>query len=297
MGVPGLRPKYEVRAKVRVGEKRTTVKNGREIEYPASVDHFLCDDEDFNRVCGPQPKRIEILLPFEEPEANFSTGLEQWAGQMLVCYSKDEKAGQYPVAWRKRTMKKGEKDINLLADFHVVTDRVVGQDRAGVHCLSRDCPVLKRKECKPMGRLQFFLPGVDPARGVYQVDTKSWNAIERIEGLLSTLGDPRGRPLTLVVDMWGKGRDRYPVVGLEVPEVIVTAETIPLADAIVALRAAYDNEIDGGEMKVVLAELLDQTTPGWRDSTEFIAAMKKRIEEIGPRGAAQAMLKKYEEAA
>lgn len=298
MAIPGLQHKHEVRAKVRIGEKKTSAKGN---QYPAALDYFACDDPEFIRVCGDKPQRLTIQLPFAEPEANFSTGLEQWAGQMLVCYSKGETYGGRPVAWRRQTMKKGGKEVNLLDGFDLVTDRVIGQDRSGVHCLSRQCPVLQQKECKPMARLQFFIPGIDPTGGVFQVDTKSWNTIERIEGLLSTLGDPRGRPLTLVVEMWGKGRDRFPVLSLEVPNMEVnTPADVTLADALIELRKVYETAVENpeqnlvGPLKMAIAATLDIARPGWRESEPFIAAMKERFEENGVVQCAADFLGRYE---
>jgi hypothetical protein len=285
MAIPGLRPKFEVRAKVRIGEKRKSA-NGK--EYPASLDHFVCDDPEFARLCGDKPKSITILLPFAEPDANFSTGLEWWRGKQLTCYSKGDTIRGIPVAYRVESM---------VGEDQVLSEEMKGKERRQILCPVRDCEFLKKKDCKPMGRLQFILPGLDPSGGVFQMDTKSWNAIEQIEGLLSVLGDPRGRPLTLKVDMVQKGRDKFPVISLEVQDMEVnTLEEADEADAQTAAiaeldKAVTDTDPSDQEIKVAMAALLDITHTGWRDRPDFIEAMKKRIEKDGVIGAGKVLLK------
>jgi len=287
MAIPNTRPVFDVRAKVRVGEKRKT-RDGKK-EFPASVDYFVCDDPQFAQLAGDKPKELTILLPFQRPEDNFSTGLEQWAGQMLVCYTKGEQLDGRSVAFRRSTMKKGGRDVNLLDGFNVLSDRVVGNERREVECLDRNCPLMKAKDgCKPMGRLQFFLLGANPANGVYQLDTKSWNTIEKIEGFLSVFGDPRGRPLKLRVEMWSKGTSKFPVVSLEGFDVEIGKDgTVDDADSYVALRGAVERG-DETEIKVALARVLDKTNPGWREREDFVA----RIREVGAKAAAEKMLER-----
>jgi hypothetical protein len=173
----------------------------------------------------------------------------------------------------------------------------MGNERMPVECLAHACPMMVKGDCKPMGRLQFYVKGIAPSLGIYQLDTKSWNTIEGIEGFLSTLGDPRGMELTLRVEMWSKGTSKFPVVTLEGGNVVVETDAdITKADAIVQLHKAVaqpedrDNPtyIDG--VKIALAATLDITDPGWRDVPEFIA----RIKEIGAVEAAKGLLKRHQ---
>jgi hypothetical protein len=293
MAIPGLRPTFEVRGKVRIGEKGKT-SGGK--EFPKSVDHFLCDDADFQRVTGVKPKALTITLPFADAADNFSTGLEQWAGKMLVCYTKGEQRQGLDAAFRKKSLKRGQSTVDLLAGFNVIGQEM-GNERMPVECLARACPMMVKGDCKPMGRLQFYVKGIAPSLGIYQLDTKSWNTIEGIEGFLSTLGDPRGMELTLRVEMWSKGTSKFPVVTLEGGNVVVETDAdITKADAIVQLHKAVaqpedrDNPtyIDG--VKIALAATLDITDPGWRDVPEFIA----RIKEIGAVEAAKGLLKRHQ---
>lgn len=306
MAIPGLTPSLDLRAKVRTGEKREVVKNGKTISFPASTDYFICDEPDFKRVCGDRPKELTVSLPFERPEDNFSTGLEQWAGAMLVCYTKGEDSGQgHAIAYRKATMKKAGRDVNLLDGFKTLTDTPMGNDRRLVACFGRDCHMMKVKDgCKPMGRLQFFIKGIDPRLGVYQLDTKSWNTIEKIEGFLSLIGDPRGQELTLRVEMWQRGTSKFPVVTLEgvnsevdietegVNVKVDTAHDVAIADVLALLHKALWSGTDSptDDVKPQLASALDLTNPGWRDNPAFI----DRIKEIGAVEAAKGLLKRYE---
>lgn len=283
MAIPGLKPSFEVRAKVRVGVKATS-QGGK--EYPKSVDYFVSEG------WTDQPKELTVLLPFERPEDNFSTGLEQWAGQMLVCYTKGETVNGQPVAFRKKTLKRGSQVVDLLKDFTVVGEQM-GNERMPVACLARECHMMKAKDgCKPMGRLQFFIKGEDPALGVYQLDTKSWNSIEKIEAFLSVLGDPRGKELTLRVEMWSKGTSKFPVVTLEGGNVVMVIDNdadVTLADALLQLVKALElHEHGSADLGVhrALCDALDISNPGWRDVPEFIA----RIKEVGAVEAAKGLL-------
>lgn len=296
MAIPGLTPSFDVRAKVRTGEKKSIVKNGKTIEFPSSTDYFICDDPEFQSKVGLKQKELTVILPFEKPEDNFSTGLEQWAGAMLVCYTKGDTfvnpgpghGPVQPVAFRKATMKKGGRDVNLLEGF-TVTGGAMGNDRRPVICHARECPMMKVKDgCKPMGRLQFFIKGIDPRLGVYQLDTKSWNTIEKIEAFLSVLGDPRGQELTLRVEMWSRGTSKFPVVTLEGGNVKIESEAdVALADRGVMLHKALADE-DEAQTKNELAAFLDLSNPGWRENPEFVA----RIKEVGVVAAAKGVLAK-----
>jgi hypothetical protein len=295
MPIPGLRPQHQVRAKVRIGQKvEGTRSDGSKYTTPASVDYFICDDPEFNRVVGEKKNRFTILLPFAEQDLNFSTGLERWDGKMLTCYTKGETINGVPVAWRKPVLMSKGRELDLLEGFTRV-DRTAGKDREGVICRSRVCPDMIAKACKPMGRLQFFLPGVDPSGGVYQLDTKSWNTIEGIEALLSVLGDPRGCPLTLSVAMESQGSSRFPVVSLEVENVEANTEAeVTLADCLVQLRGRLEDGSDDAVVKIAIAASLNLTNPGWRENPAFVTAMKARVDEIGVRAAATALLERYE---
>jgi hypothetical protein len=291
MAIPGLRPTFETKAKVRIGEKKTSAKGN---EYPSSVDYFICDDADFARVVGAKQNRITIYLPFQAADDNFSTGLEWWQGKLLACYSKGELENGTPVALRQATMEKGGKTVNLLEGATVLSDEPVGKDRRKIACPVRECPILKKGDCKPMGRLQFWVEGIPREAGVFQLDTKSWNSIENLEATLSLYPDLRNVPFTLRVEMTQRGRDKFPELYLEAAVEINSPADAALADALVQLRKGVEVSFPPDELKLAICNVLDQTNPGWRDSPEFIEAMKSRMAEVGPLAAAQAILARHE---
>ncbi len=287
MAIPGLKPVYEVRGKIRVGTKGSVVKNGKTVEFPKSQDFFSCDEvPEFAAALG-KPKRLSISFLFEKPEDNFSTGLEQWEGQMLVCYSKGETMGVHPYALRKETMKKKGGTIDLLRDFTVLSPETVGNDRKRVWCKSRECPMMKNKSCKPMGRLMFTVLGVD---GIFQIDTKAWNSIERIEGTLAQAGDPRGKQFELKVTMEQSGTKKFPVITLERGEEVIvdSPKDAAIADAGIQLRKALETPELIDPLRFGLAALLDLTTPAWRDNP----ALVEKLKQVGVKAAAESMLEK-----
>lgn len=287
MAIPGLRPTFEIKAKVRIGEKKKT-RDGKK-EFPSSVDYFICDDPEFQRVVGGESKQLRIYLPFQHAADNFSTGLEWWQGKLLACYSKGEVEGGKPVALRRASMEKNGQTVNLLAGAELISLEVVGQDRRKIVCPVRECPILKRKDCKPMGRLQFWIDGIDKRPGVYQLDTKSWNSIENLEATLSQYPDLRGVPFVLRVEFTQRGRDRFPELYLEAEVEIKTEADVVLADALVQLRGSLDREDAEHVLKVAIVNVLEQTTPGWRDNDELIA----RLKDIGAAQAAKNLLDRY----
>lgn len=302
MPIPGLRPQREVVAKVRVGEK--VMRGGREL--PSSTDHFVCDDDAFGAVVGGNAKQILIYLPDESE--SFTSGLEWWQGKLLACYSKGDKhtsadGSEDYEAYRLPTMLKGGKKIDLLAGARILSDEKKGKERSIIVCPVRDCPYLKAKDCRPKGRLRFWIDGIEPNRGVYQFETQSWNSIEKIEGTLGRFPDPRGVPFLLTVTMVSNGTSRYPVVSLEAQ--MAPAETPPAipndrADekvyADLLVKAAYLLDGDGNladghselEAKMMLTLMLDHKFPGWRDNP---ASKDKIVERIQAVGAVPAMAK------
>lgn len=284
MAIPDHKPVEEVRAKVRIGQKVQS-RSGREV--PSSVDYFICDDAEFLKVVGEKQNRLRVFLPFQSGEDCFPTGLEWWAGKLLVCYAKGETQDGKPVALRKATMKKGGQDVNLLADAELLSDEAVGQDRRKIVCPVRECAFLKSKECKPMGRLQFWIDGIDRRGGVFQIDTKSWNSIENVERTLRQYPDPRGVPFVLRVEMTQRGRDRFPELYLEAEVEIKNDADAALADALVQLRKMIDLDVPP---RNALAAVLDITNPGWRERQDFI----DRIKAVGVKQAASSLLARYE---
>lgn len=201
MPIPGTTPRYEVRAKVRVG----LVKDGR----PQSTDYFVSDDDELARLCGDKPKQIIIRLPYEDVDECFRSGLAWWGAQNLNCYT--EGRGNPVVAFRLQD-KVDASDI-------VRSDKTFGANRKAITCRVEQCPHYgpnaSNKECRPIGRLDFFLDG-GKRNEVLRFESKGRSTIQRLEGFLmgaASLGDLRERAFILTVKM-KLGASRYPVVTL-----------------------------------------------------------------------------------
>lgn len=284
MAIPGMKPSYDVRAKVRIGEKKKTAKGK---EYPASVDYFICDDPEFAVIAGVKPKELRIVLPFQTAGDNFSTGLEFWRGKQLTCYSKGETHAPsgLPIAYRVESMV-------AASDVKVGEPMGRGGERQPIACAFRECAFFKARDCKPMGRLQFFLEGGSVDQ-VYQLDTKSWNTIEGVDASLIAAaagGDLRGRVFLLSVAIVQKATQKFPVVSLkEAPVNVLTSDDVCRADALLPLIGAVESG-DDALIRRALAGALDVTNPGWKSNPDFVA----RITEIGVLEAAKGLLKRYD---
>jgi Recombination directionality factor-like len=277
VAIPGLKTKHEVRAKVRIGEKRSG--------YPASVDHFLSDDPELTNLFGAEPKTIRIRFPYQGADEAFSTGLEWWTKtkknqNQLACYTKGEIEGGQSVALR-------------LPPYVSPEDTVLGETKSGrvkIVCPNRECPFFKDSKCKPMGRLLFFLDGGRTDK-VLELDTKSWNSIENLEPVLEAAGDLRGRVWNLSVAFESKGNKRFPVLSIEEADVQVnTEQDVEKADALVQLLAAVTEDGREDVVRRALASALDVTVSDWREQPRFI----ERIKEIGVEAAAIGLLKTNE---
>lgn len=271
MAIPGLKPDLQIRGKVKTGETRTSSRTGR--EYPASTDYFLCpDDPEFARMFGDHPSRLVIEPAFATTEEFFSTGLEWWTKQSngsnhLACYTKD--GGDNPVALRSLGYLDGdEKKLD--------GDETVGNNRCRIACPFRDCVHLKNKDCKPMGRLTFYAVCPDGGQlGPYQLDTKSWNSVEALEGFLARYSHYSGEQFAdttfdLSVAFETQGDKKFPVLSMKESDLNVdTPADVQVADALLDLIT--DQTREG------LARYLDATRPGWKEDQRYI----DRIKEVG----------------
>lgn len=269
MPVPGMKTKFEIRAKVRIGEKKTSAKGN---SYPSSVDYFLSTDPELAELFGPSPSTIQIRFPYASVADAFSTGLEWWTKtqkreNLLACYSKDE--GDPPIALRYEHFLKPEDEIR---------GEKVGQGRIPITCPNRECPILQKGDCKPMGRLIFYLDGGRDDK-MLELDTKSWNSIERVEPVLARSDDLRRHPWALSVAYETRGANRFPVLSIEEVAVEVNNDSdVTRADAFVAVEKAV---ADCLEPRVALARGLNVFKPGWKNDPEYVAKMKMTIDSKG----------------
>lgn len=267
MAIPGAEPLDDITAKVRIGEKR----NGK----AASVDHFVCDHSIFERFAGKNPKRLRIKLVADDTGESFNTGLEWWVrtrkGQnLLACYTKD--SGSDPVALRYEPYK--DEDDTVRGEKR-------GQDRLPISCRFRQCPHFQSRDCRPMGRLSFYLAD-DPDRHLFRFETKGWSSIESIVKTLRRYdGDTAGRTFELSVAFEKKGNKRFPVVSITEVDVDINSEKdVTEADALVALAENRNRE--------GLVAYLDATRPGWKSDERYVA----RIQEVGVDAAIATLLER-----
>lgn len=275
MAIPGLKAKYEVRGKVRIGEKRRSQSNR---EYPAATDYFVSPDPEFvarEQLAGGKLRALRIVLPHAEVEDSFSTGLEWWVksaaakNSTLACYTKGD-----GVALRKEGMlDEGQEPIGP----------AVGQGRLPIVCAFRDCPIFKRGKdgCKPMGRLIFFLEDGATDR-VLELDTKSWNSIERLTAALEGArikGPLTGRVFELSVAFESRGANRFPLLSIqEVNVQINSGAEVETAEALLAVERALAG---GADARNALIAGLDVQMPNWRERPEVVA----RLQELGAEAA------------
>ena len=193
-----------MRAKVRVGLRQTT---GRKL--PSSIDYFVSEDAEFHRLLGEKPRALRVWLPYDDPDAVFPTGLEWWRGKQLACFTDD--GSDDPIALRLEDLV--DKDDVLRSD------KTFGRGRKKISCRFNDCPHFGHNadnaQCKPKGRLQFFVEGFDPSFGVYQFSTGGWATIRGISAFLSVAeGDLTSRPFELTVGIVSQHNKKFPVVSL-----------------------------------------------------------------------------------
>jgi len=178
--------------KLHIGIKKKKVVNGREVEYPSAVDHFVFPEDnplydDLVRVFGEKPKELRILIPVEDEE--------RWCSQYYRAYSQSRGLickGDGDTALRMVDIRTG-----ALADRNT-TEAVLKE----VPCAGRDCPDYEQS-CREIMNLQFLLPEV-PGLGVWQIDTSSINSIRNINSAADLVKRIYGRvsmiPLLLTLE-------------------------------------------------------------------------------------------------
>lgn len=274
MAIPGLKPKYEVRGKVRIGEKGRTA-SGK--EFPKSTDHFVSDDAEFGVLHPGKPRSILVRFPYDTADECFTTGLEWWRGKQLTCYTKGD-----GTAYRVKTEVRPD---------DTVTGPEMGRERLPIVCRFRTCPLFgtnaDNKACRPMGRLVFFLDG-GREDAVLELDTKAWNSIEKLTTALTVAqrsGPLTGRVFELTVEMRQKGTSKFPVLDIQEakPVPVNTPQDVEKLEAITLIERMVDQ---GDPTNRTLAAALDLVRPGWRDDERYI----DRIREVGPEVALKALL-------
>jgi len=130
--------------KIRLGIMVPT-KDGTK-ERSKEVDYFVCPPI-VQKVYGPEPKELIIVFPVEDEEKFFHQSYLRYGFGVVKC--------------------SGDGEVGTYFDF----------DQMKFLETKCPCDYLKNKKCKPVGRLQFMLPEVEEAAGVWQIDTSSKNSI------------------------------------------------------------------------------------------------------------------------
>lgn len=165
--------------KVRLGIKRESAKTGN--LYPEATDYLVCTEE-VRAVYGDKPTELKIVFPTEDAPQQWLKKYSLSRG--LVCRGDGERA------MATCDLKTGE----------IATRETENTTLKEIICDTATCAAYKAKQCRPIMTLQFLLPDVPGALGVYQVDTSSFNSIVNINStleLLKACGRVSMIPLTL----------------------------------------------------------------------------------------------------
>lgn len=134
--------------KIRLGIK---VRNSKGVEFPKETDFFVVP-ESVQKIYGPEPRELDVLLPVEDEEIFFP--------QKLVMYG-------------------SSKGIKCHGDGQVA-ERL--DDSTGKF-IERTCPCEHRKseenprgQCDEVAHLMVILPRVN-AGGIWQLTTRSYNSV------------------------------------------------------------------------------------------------------------------------
>jgi hypothetical protein len=213
-----VKPRFETRAKVRVG-----IKNARGL--PESVDYFVCDDPEFVQLYPGRPRQLEVVMPYAEAASVFDQSLEAWKGSVLACHSQD---GQ-------RAKRRTHDGVTFSA----------GAEPMPIPCPFRSCDWFERRDCKVTGRLRFFLAGGADRSRVLCLDTHAYGSIETIGAatqMAERLGQLQLAQGRLTVEMVRRDRKQFPLVSLYLAAAAVQ-ETSDLDELKAILRAEgrYDD--------------------------------------------------------
>lgn len=166
--------------KIHLGEKKKSEKSDN--LYPSATSYFVVHQdnntskemaEKFHKAYGDHPKELNIVFPLDDPEKFFPQWLKRYSKSMLLCKGDGEKAIEVDV-------KTGE--------------------RKEIACLYKNCPYYKKKLCRKIGNLQFYLKEIPG--GVWQIDTSSGNSIIGLNSAIDLIraqngGHIAGIPLKL----------------------------------------------------------------------------------------------------
>jgi len=180
---------------IRLGVKKKSQRTGR--EYPAETAHFVLKDApELIKIYGPEPKRLNIWLPFNEIDRNLVAWHQNWVAGGLVCrgdgqgieYAINPKDGQIIV-------KKGKAKLTGTVDgIKLVTGHPV-KCPGLAHGLYPRC-----EDCRPSALLVVLIREL-PRLAYYQIATSSIHNIVNLTGQMrwvkENIGKLQGVPFIL----------------------------------------------------------------------------------------------------
>lgn len=129
---------------------------------PRAVDYFVCPPE-VQEVYGEKPKLLyPIMFPSDNPD--------EWMSHFYRCYS-----ASYSLVCMGdgvTSSQKTDKSTGAMVDRNTKEGDWEWKD--GLTCAGPECPLFLNRSCRPIMRLQFFLPEVPGGIGVYEVSTTSY---------------------------------------------------------------------------------------------------------------------------
>jgi len=182
---------------------------------PIALDYFVVPDE-VKKVYGEKPKELDILLPSENLEEVLSAWYKRYGKNTgIICRGDEETAllSLYHVVTRPK-----DYAIRLTQDGRCfdAEDRELPIEEIGgtrwvrIPCNPKICPFAARNgetlpSCRPIAILNFLLPEVPGAIGVYSIATSSrrsyQNILAGITLIRNRLGYISDIPLKLRVSM------------------------------------------------------------------------------------------------
>ena len=197
-----------------LGKKITTIKNGKPVEYPTQVDHFILrpgtPDESarqrlidkFENLYGKEPKSVDVMLPLPDRTKVFPHCYQRWgATTMVKCEGNGVQAD---------CIKEYAKDLEMISDADGILT---------VKCLGKQCIYYKTGECSHAAILMVLLPELE-GNGVWYVTTTSIHSIIQINSAFAFLDATVGRINMIPLKLQrrpkntlheGKKRTHYPL--------------------------------------------------------------------------------------
>ena len=120
-------------------------------QRPKEEEFFVCPDI-IKKKYGPEPKEMIIMFPVENELIFFPQWYKMYGNDVLLC--------------------RGDGIVGKYWDF----------DKGDFMERTCPCDFREKKKCKGIGILQFLLPEIKEAVGVWQITTGSTNSIKDING-------------------------------------------------------------------------------------------------------------------